>query len=127
MMWQAFLNNFNPLVKIIHIPSVQLIISEAVGDLSAISASHEALFFFFLSLSIHLSAVITMSEQDCLHIMGEPQQTLRNKFAYATQCSLSKAHFLKSTDVIVLQAFTMYLVSLVTTSAALSSLTTAGS
>jgi hypothetical protein len=121
MMWQTFLNNFNPLVKIIHVPSVQLIISEAVGDLRAISASHEALFF-----SIYLSAVITISEQDCLHIMGEPQRTLRNKFAYATQCALNKAHFLKSTDVIVLQAFTMYLVSQVTTSAAPSSRTTAG-
>ena len=107
MLWQTFLRNFNPLVMIFHAPSVQNILSEAMGDSDCISPNSEALFF-----SIYLSAVTTMSEQECHRIMGKSKQALLSTFSNATEQALVNVEFLKCTDLVVLHALTLYLVSL---------------
>lgn len=107
MLWQTFLNNFNPLVKIFHAPSVQSIIYEAINDLKSTSPPNEALL-----LSIYLSAVTTMNDQECRRLMCESKQALFAKFSNATQQALANAEFLKCTDLVILQALTLYLVSL---------------
>jgi hypothetical protein len=105
LLWQTFLNNFNPLVKPFHAPAVQNVISEATTDLDSIDASTEALMF-----SIYLSAATTMAEEQCMQLFSTPKPLLISTYSNATQQALVNAKFLKTTNLVVLQAFTLYLV-----------------
>lgn len=105
LLWQAFLSNFDPLVKLFHAPTAQVTVSNAATDLDGITPSTEALMF-----AIYLSATATMTEQQCLQLLETSKPMLVKRFANATQQALVNARFLKSTDPVVLQALTLYLV-----------------
>ncbi|KAB5536177.1 C6 transcription factor domain-containing protein [Coniochaeta sp. 2T2.1] len=105
-LWQIFLENFNPLVKLLHYPSAQQTISAAISDYTRLDASTEA-----LVSSISLCAVTTLSDQECLDQIGEARSTLLARYSEATQQSLANAQFLKSTDIVVLQSLTLYLLA----------------
>ncbi|MBE3046517.1 fungal specific transcription factor domain-containing protein [Candidatus Bathyarchaeota archaeon] len=105
MLWQAFLNNFDPLVKLFHAPTAQVAVSNAATDLDGIAPNTEALMF-----AIYLSATATLTEQQCMQLLGISKPVLLKRFANATQQALVNARFLKSTDPIILQALTLYLV-----------------
>jgi hypothetical protein len=107
-LWQIFLENFNPLVKLLHYPSAQQTISAAISDYTKLEASTEAFLF-----SISLCAVTTLSDEECLEQIGEARSTLLVRYAEATQQALANAQFLKSTDIIILQSLTLYLVSMI--------------
>jgi len=82
-------------------------ISNAVADADGPNPSTEALLF-----SIYLCAVLTLSDEACLSQLGEPRDHLFRRFSHATKQALRKAKFLQSADIVVLQALTLYLVSL---------------
>jgi hypothetical protein len=104
-LWQAFLDNVNPLVKLFHAPSIQQQISQAVGSLDSVSKPLEALMF-----AIYSSAIASLSNDECLEIMGEEKTTLSLRFTSATEQSLANASYLESSSMTVLQAFILYLV-----------------
>lgn len=106
-LWQTCLDNVNALVKIFHAPSIQQMILEAVKDLKNIPKSIEALMF-----AIYLASVVSMNDQDCRSLMGEPKAALLARFSNATQQALVNAEFLKSTNLVILQALTLFLVRL---------------
>ena len=105
-LWQVFLDNINPLSKIIHAPSLQQLICEASGNLNAIPYSTNALMF-----AVYFSAVTSISDVDCKAMFDEPKASLLARFHLNTQRALVKARFLKSSDLAVLQAFVLFLVS----------------
>ncbi|SPO04240.1 uncharacterized protein DNG_06923 [Cephalotrichum gorgonifer] len=106
LLWQTFLNNFDPLVKLFHAPTVQVTISHVATNLDRIVPNTEALMF-----AIYLSATVTMTEQQCLHSLSTSKAMLVKRFANATQQALVNARFLKSTDLVVLQALALYLLA----------------
>src|SRR5277367_6379668 len=63
-LWQTFLDNVNPLVKLFHAPTVQQLILEASSNLDNASASTEALMF-----AIYLCAVTSLRNDDCERIV----------------------------------------------------------
>ena len=105
-LWSIFLANVDPLVKIFHAPSMQQMISEAVTNIEAITSAHEALLF-----AMYLSAITTLNDDECLRVMGEHKQPLWTMFSNATQQALVNAGFLRCTDLMILQALELYLVS----------------
>lgn len=105
-LWQIFLDNFNPLVKLFHAPTVQLIVHQAVIDSGSLGKSQKALL-----RAIYQCAVITLSDEECVVQLNEPREILLGRYMIATQQALVRAEFLKSTDLISLQALTLYLVS----------------
>lgn len=105
-LWQTCLDNVCPLVKIFHAPTVQQMVLEAGSNLEKISKSTEALMF-----AIYLSAVISLTENECQSMIGESRGPLIAKFSNATQQALINAEFLKTSDMVILQSFTLYLVS----------------
>lgn len=106
-LWQTCLDNVNPLAKVFHAPTVQKMIVEASSDLSNMIPSIEALMF-----AIYLSAVVSMTDEDCEKMMKESRSVQITKFSNAAQQALINAEFLKSSDLMVLQAFTLFLVCL---------------
>jgi hypothetical protein len=110
LLWKAFLDNFNPLAKIIHAPSGFEMITSSIQHLELLGANIEALMF-----SIYLAAIVTLGEEECLQVMGQEKAILWVKYSYATQQALIKANFLKCSDIVTLQALTLYLVRIIHT------------
>jgi len=107
MLWQTFLDNVNPLVKLLHAPTVQQSILEASSNLDNVTASTEALMF-----AIYLCAVTSLRNDDCERIMDASRQVLLARFSNATQQALVNAEILKTSNMVVLQAFTLFLLAM---------------
>jgi hypothetical protein len=106
LLWQTFLDNVNPLLKLFHAPTVQQSILDAATNLENIPQSTEALMF-----AIYLLSITSLRNNDCERIMGESRPVLFARYSVATQQALINAELLKSSDITVLQAFVLFLVS----------------
>ncbi|KAK2756714.1 hypothetical protein FQN54_005160 [Arachnomyces sp. PD_36] len=104
--WQIFLDNFDPLVRILHIPTLRPSVIEAVGNLENLSKPMEALLF-----AIYSAAVTTLSSAECESMTGEPKSTLIARYHAATKLALINAGFLKSSDLLLLKAYVIFLLS----------------
>ncbi|EED21503.1 conserved hypothetical protein [Talaromyces stipitatus ATCC 10500] len=105
-LWQIFLENVNPLTKIIHAPSLQQQMLNAIGDLGSMGKGMEALLF-----SIYSCALLSMTDEEMQKEFGQDKGLLQTRFRTATQKALANAGLLKTTDLVLLQAFCFYLVS----------------
>jgi len=104
-LWQIYLENVNPLVKMFHAPTVQQMILEASGNVSNISKPNEALIF-----TIYFLAVTSLTNPECETMFGESRQKLLSKYAQVSQQALINARFLKSLNLTTLQALVQFLV-----------------
>ena len=104
-LWQIYLTNVNPLLKVTHTPTLQAQIIEAGANVARIPRALEALMF-----AVYFSAVTSMSEADVQSTFDEDRTRLLARFHRATQQALINAGFMRSPDLVVLQAFFLYLV-----------------
>lgn len=104
-LWQVFLENVNPLTKIIHAPMLQQQMLNAIGELNSIGKGMEALLF-----SIYSCALLSMTDEEAYKEFGREKSSLQARFRMATQKALANAGLLKTTDLVLLQAFCLYIV-----------------
>lgn len=105
-LWQIFLDNINPLTKLIHAPTTQQRLLDASAKIETISKESEALMF-----AIYLSAIQSMSADECQSVMGESKGVLIRRYHPAVRSALLRANFTSSLNVLVVQAFALYLLS----------------
>ncbi|CAM1509677.1 Fc.00g000120.m01.CDS01 [Cosmosporella sp. VM-42] len=105
-LWQLFLDNVNPLVKILHAPTVQQQILDASADLGRVSGSTEALMFGVYSMSI-----ASITTEECNAFFGKEKDLLLAQYQAGARKALTNAGLLKSSDLVILQAFALYLLS----------------
>lgn len=84
---------------------MQQLILDAVGDLEHVSKGLEALMF-----AIYTFAVTSLSTLECESMFGEAKSTLLAKYRLRTQQALVRAEFLRSSELVILQAFVLFLV-----------------
>lgn len=106
-LWQIYLDNVNPLLKLTHTPTLQGQLIEAVANPAKISKPLEALLF-----SIYFMAIVSLTDEEVQETFKEEKTRLMSKYHRGTQQALVNAGFMRSPDIVVLQAFLMYLVSL---------------
>ncbi|KAJ5088778.1 hypothetical protein N7456_012394 [Penicillium angulare] len=106
-LWQVYLNNVNPLLKISHVPTLQNHIVGAGADLPNLSKPLEALMF-----SIYLISVTSMTKEDVQSTFEKSKDALLAKYHGATQRALVNAGFMRSSDLMTLQAYLLYLLSI---------------
>jgi hypothetical protein len=106
-LWQIYLDNVNPLLKVTHTPSLQGLIIEAVSNVTNISPTLEVLMF-----SIYCMAILSLLPEDCQAIFGSLQEELLTKFQFGCRQALVNCSFLRSTNRNCLTALFLYLVSL---------------
>lgn len=106
-LWQAYLDNINPLVKVFHAPTVQKLISSASSGLDDIPRDFEALLF-----AIYCITIESLNEQQCLDMLGETKSVARQRFRSGARHSLVKAGYLRTSNIVVLQALTLFIVRL---------------
>ncbi|KAI5461686.1 fungal-specific transcription factor domain-containing protein [Mariannaea sp. PMI_226] len=106
-LWQLFVDRVNPLMKIIHVPSVQPYVMDAATNMENVPINYQALLF-----SIFTMAVVSISENESLQLLGAPRDDAIRRFTMGTKIALQKFNFLKNFDMVVLQSLQLYLVSL---------------
>ncbi|KAI0193807.1 fungal-specific transcription factor domain-containing protein [Astrocystis sublimbata] len=104
-LWQIYLDNVNPLLKLTHTPTLQVQIIEASTNLAKVSKSLEALMF-----SIYLMAITSLTDEETQQTFSEPKKNLLMKYQHAAQQALYNAGFMRMPDLTVLQAYLLYCV-----------------
>ena len=105
-LWQIFLDNVNPLIKLLHAPTIQRRLLDTISHLENISKEWEALMF-----AIYLLAIQSITANECQLIMGESKSTLVRRYHSAARSALLRANFTSSIDLLLVQAFTLYLLA----------------
>ncbi|KAI0879823.1 fungal-specific transcription factor domain-containing protein [Annulohypoxylon maeteangense] len=103
--WQVYQENVDPLVKILHVPSTNKIIRELRSNMNDISPGMEALMF-----AIYYASITSMGDDEVKINFGADKGQLINKYRFATEQALAKANFLVTSELVVVQAFTLFLV-----------------
>ncbi|KAE8387972.1 fungal-specific transcription factor domain-containing protein [Aspergillus alliaceus] len=107
-LWQIYIDNVNPLLKISHVPTLQAQVVEAAADPAKVSRPLEALMF-----SIYLIAVTSLTDEETKSTFGEEKAVLLSRYHRGTQQALINAGFMRSNELVVLQAYFLYLFSVV--------------
>lgn len=104
-LWQIYLDRCNPLTKIIHVPTVQPYLLNATRPSPQLPRNVEALLF-----SIYTLATVSMSKDECQEILGISRDKALARFGQGVRLSLRRMGFLKTHDLLTLQALVIYLV-----------------
>ncbi|OAA81315.1 Transcription factor [Akanthomyces lecanii RCEF 1005] len=103
-LWSVFQENVEPLLKILHVPTVDALLREARRDMSTLLPADEALIFV-----IYFSAITALEPEEVQTNFGADKFALLGQYRFAVEQALAKANFLNTSDITVLQAFTLFL------------------
>jgi hypothetical protein len=106
-LWQTYLDNVNTLIKLLHAPTVQQQLLEATSNLDEIPRNLEALMF-----GIYSMAVVSMTDENCKKLFNEERIVVLKQFQTGTRQALQNAEYLRTSDIVILQAFVLLLVSI---------------
>ena len=89
-----------------HVPSLQPAIQKATTDVERVPRNFEALMF-----AIYAAALMSLNDDECKRRFGEPRETLLFHYTSATKWALSRAKFIGTISIVVLQALVLHLFS----------------
>ncbi|KAM0268569.1 hypothetical protein ACHAPA_004810 [Fusarium lateritium] len=102
--WQAYVENVDPFIKVLHIPTVEKIVRELKGNFSSCGDNLEALLF-----AVSLAAITSMDEETVSFNFNTSKAQLLQRYQFGTEQALARANFLSTKDITVLQAVVIYL------------------
>jgi hypothetical protein len=105
-LWEIFEENVDPLTKIVHVPTLRPAVQKALIDTSIIPRSFDALLF-----AIYGAAIMSLKDKECQRRFSEPRSSLLSRYISATGKALSRAKFMETTSLVVLQALVLHLLS----------------
>ncbi|KPM41969.1 hypothetical protein AK830_g4578 [Neonectria ditissima] len=101
----VFSESVNFILQIVHMPSVSKMLRGMRGsNTSSLTPANEALAF-----SIYYSAVTSMEDEDVVTNFGATKAELNLKYRLGLEHALAKADFLNVPDIVLIQAFTIFL------------------
>lgn len=106
-LWAAHVENVEPLCKVLHIPTTAKMVETVSRNPSTASRADECLLF-----AIYHFAVFSMSDEDCVLAFGQSRMGLMNKYQQAFRQALVNASWLKTTEMPVIQAYVLFLISI---------------
>jgi hypothetical protein len=83
------------------------VIEKAIANIKHIPSGFEALMF-----AIYSMAVLSLTEYECREMLGESRAILLPHYRAATKTALSRAQFMSSTSIVVLQALLLHIFSI---------------
>lgn len=102
-----YTENVDPMTKILHRTTLRKVLPHATRDYSHVSRAEEVLLF-----SVYFAAVVSLHPSQCQSIFGQTKESLVSRFRLGVELGLSRASFLNSSNLMLLQAFTIFLISL---------------
>ncbi|PVH93292.1 hypothetical protein DM02DRAFT_619357 [Periconia macrospinosa] len=104
-LWGLYRANVDPLVKVLHNPTFELIYLQAIAQPDKISKSLEPLVF-----AIYYAAVTSVPREHSLLKWGEERDTLLSRYRFGLEQALARANFLINDEMVILQAFIIFMV-----------------
>lgn len=102
--WGLFKANVDPVLKLLHIPHYENMVSQASLDLDHVSRPIELLMF-----TIYFSAITALSPDDCMLQLGMEKHAALRKYRFAVEQALARAGFLNTQELVVLQSMLLFL------------------
>ena len=106
LLWRAHIENVEPICKVLHIPTVTPMVENAAAHPYLASKADECVLF-----AIYHFAVTSLDDHECQQMFGQARDTLRIRYHNALRQALINASLFKTTQIPVLQAFLLYLLS----------------
>jgi hypothetical protein len=101
--WKSYVDNVDPFIKILHIPTMDSIVFQLRGKFSSLGHSMEALLF-----AISLASVVSLEEEEAMDSFRVPKRELISRFRLCTERALAHSQFLISNDITVFRALVIY-------------------
>lgn len=106
LLWKVHIENVEPILKILHIPSTAEVVMMVSQHPEAASRADECLLF-----AIYHFAVVSMPENECVEKLAQSRATLLPQYRFAARQAFVNASFLRTTNMSILQAFVLFLIS----------------
>lgn len=106
-LWQVFVNYVDLFNKVLHIPTTELVVFQAIEDPASASADVNCLLF-----SLYFSAVTAMEDDAVIGMLGYGKRRALSIFRRGLEISLVQADFLEAPTLTALQAMGIFLVPL---------------
>lgn len=104
-LWQLYLDNVNPLLKVTHTPTLQPRIIEGMSNLGSLEPSFELLLF-----SIYSVATASLDDKQCQEMFQASRDDMLLRFQTAGQQALSRCKIWSGASDETLAAFFLFLV-----------------
>ncbi|KAF2731933.1 hypothetical protein EJ04DRAFT_441932 [Polyplosphaeria fusca] len=105
--WAVYKENVDPLVKVLHVPSIEPQFLDAVTHAEKIPKGLECLMF-----AVYYGAVTSIMPQECRERWGEDRNELLEKYRFGLEQALARANFLYCDEMVILQAYIVFLMLL---------------
>lgn len=105
--WEIYKENVDPLVKVLHIPTLEPVLLDAFTHPEKVPKAFECLMF-----AIYYGAVTSILNPECTEHWGEDRTSLLAKYRFGLEQALARANFLYCDEMIILQAFVVFLILL---------------
>lgn len=104
-LWQVFVNYVDKFNKVLHIPTVQIVVYKAIEDPASAPADVNCLLF-----SVFFSAVTAMTDDQVMGTLGHAKRRALTIFRTGLELSLAQADFMEAPSLTALQAMGIFLV-----------------
>jgi Fungal specific transcription factor domain len=106
-LFSMFAENVAPLIRIFHMPTLSRIYRDVTASLDSVDKSTEALLF-----AIYYSAVISISPEQCVALLGMTREAALNRNRFAVEQALARANLLNTQSTTLLQAAVLFVSAL---------------
>lgn len=108
MLLSLYVENFDPVFKVLHMPTLKRAIMDASADIENITGgkSFEALMF-----AMYYAGATTLPSETCLYLFQEEKEIMLNRYRHGVEMAFSNADLFTSADMMTLQALVIFLVS----------------
>lgn len=122
-LWSLFQLRVDPLIKVLHVPAVELVVHAAIGS-NPVSRDAEALLWAIsygqcpdeiCQASQGLTSAVTicsLAPQECMDEFGESHEALSAYHRLGCEQASARAGFLERTNLTTMQAYVLYLAGL---------------
>ncbi|KAJ5319789.1 hypothetical protein PENANT_c026G05062 [Penicillium antarcticum] len=99
LLWQIFVDQVDPIIRMLHKPTMQAQVIKAKDHAIEMSKPNEALLF-----AIYFASITSMNEKQCRDVLQEGKASSLRRYRFAVEQSLARAEFLSSHNLVTLQA-----------------------
>jgi hypothetical protein len=108
--YQAYAESFDPLIKILHLPTLWASLQLVHQKRQDVSKRMQALI-----LSFYFAAISVMNEDQCIEALAVSKDLLQHRYMLASRQALLRAELTSTTSLVTLQAYALFLVSFLLT------------
>lgn len=106
-LFAVFTENVSPVMRLFHMPTLSRSYWDAIASLDSLDKNTEALLF-----AIYYATTISLSDEQCLSLLGVSRQAATEKYRFAVEQALARADLLNTHSMVLLQAAVLFLSAL---------------